>query len=132
MKKKRKRPKAKLILSHVNHTFFILDPWIGPQAFKHTHCTIGNNVSLNVEESLIQCSIWFKLVLGLLVFGSLFKVALRIHLSSLIISTITSRNWAHLFRKIETTLCLSYINMFKGSKYTTIWRANSLSQKKKM
>jgi hypothetical protein len=26
MKKKKKRPKINVILSHVNHTFFILDP----------------------------------------------------------------------------------------------------------
>jgi hypothetical protein len=33
--------KVNLILSHVNHTFFILDLWIGPQASRHTHCTLG-------------------------------------------------------------------------------------------
>jgi hypothetical protein len=33
-----------LILSHVNHTFFILDPQIGPQTFKHTHGTLTKNV----------------------------------------------------------------------------------------
>jgi hypothetical protein len=37
-KKGREKPKASLILSHVNHTFFILDTQIGPQAFKHIHC----------------------------------------------------------------------------------------------
>jgi len=38
-KKKEKRPKINLILSYINHTFFILDPQIGPQAFRHAHCT---------------------------------------------------------------------------------------------
>jgi hypothetical protein len=37
-KKGREKPKVNLILSHVNHTFFILDTQIGPQAFKHIHC----------------------------------------------------------------------------------------------
>jgi len=35
-KKKNNKPKANLIFSHVNHTFFILDLQIGPQAFRHT------------------------------------------------------------------------------------------------
>jgi hypothetical protein len=37
-------PKINLIPSHVNCTFFILDLWIGPQAFKHTHCILRKNV----------------------------------------------------------------------------------------
>jgi hypothetical protein len=40
-KQKEEEKKANLILSHVNHTFFILDPWIWPQAFRHTHYTLG-------------------------------------------------------------------------------------------
>jgi hypothetical protein len=40
-RKNKKRPKVNLILSHVNHTFFILDPQIGAQAFAHvTHCIL--------------------------------------------------------------------------------------------
>jgi hypothetical protein len=39
-RKKGKRPKVNLILSHVISLFFILDPQIGPQAFRHTHCTL--------------------------------------------------------------------------------------------
>jgi len=40
-KKTEKKTKKKLILSHVNHTFFMLDPWIGPHTFKHIQCTLG-------------------------------------------------------------------------------------------
>jgi len=94
--KKKKKPMVNLILSHVNNTFLILEPWIGPQTFRHTHCAIGKNVFLHVEKGPIQCTIWLKLTLGLLAFGPLFKMAFRINLKSLIISTIVSRNWAHL------------------------------------
>jgi hypothetical protein len=45
-KKKNKIPKVNLILSHANHTFGILDPQIGPQAFGHTHCTIRKSVKM--------------------------------------------------------------------------------------
>jgi len=67
MKKKgRGKPKVNLILSHVNHTFFILDIRIGPQAFKHIHCVPQEKVFLeNVKKGLIQDSICFNLVLGL-------------------------------------------------------------------
>jgi hypothetical protein len=41
--KKKKRSKVNLILSHVNHTFFILDLGIEPQASRHTHCTLGKS-----------------------------------------------------------------------------------------
>ncbi len=40
--KKLKKPwktKFYLILSHTKHTFFISDPQIEPQAFRHTNCT---------------------------------------------------------------------------------------------
>jgi hypothetical protein len=47
---KNKNPKANLILSHVNHTFLILNFQIGPQAFQHTHCTIEKNVFINVRK----------------------------------------------------------------------------------
>jgi hypothetical protein len=40
----KKKTKANLILSHVNHTFLILNPQIEPQAFGHTHCTLGKKV----------------------------------------------------------------------------------------
>jgi hypothetical protein len=43
-KKKKKTPKINLILSHVNHTFLILDLQIGPQALRHNHCTFFLNV----------------------------------------------------------------------------------------
>jgi hypothetical protein len=56
-KKKEEEKKANLILSHVNHTFFILDPWIWPQAFRHTHYTIGKNVFINVNKDPIKHSI---------------------------------------------------------------------------
>jgi len=52
MKRRRKNkiPKVNLILSHANHTFGILDPQIGPQAFGHTHCTIRKSAFLKCEE----------------------------------------------------------------------------------
>ncbi len=76
-KKKKKKPKVNLILSHINHTFFILDPQIGPQAFRHTHCTLRN------KKDLIQGSICFKLVPQLSIPGPLSKVALSLdHLPS--------------------------------------------------
>jgi hypothetical protein len=37
-KKGRDKPKVNLILSNVNHAFFILDTRIGHQAFKHIDC----------------------------------------------------------------------------------------------
>jgi hypothetical protein len=64
-----------LILSHVNHTFFILDPRIGPQAFRHTHCTLEIFYFFNVKKGSIQGSICFKVVPGLLILGPLSKVA---------------------------------------------------------
>jgi hypothetical protein len=73
-------PKVNLILLHANHTFLILDPWIEPQAFKHTHCTLRTKVFFNVKEGPIQGSICFKLVLGLLVHGPLFKVVALIYI----------------------------------------------------
>ncbi len=39
IKKSKSKSKVNLILSIVNHTFLILDPQIGPRAFRHTHCT---------------------------------------------------------------------------------------------
>jgi hypothetical protein len=55
----------------------ILNPWIEPQVFKHTYPTLGKNVCfLNAKKGPIQATICFKLVLGLLVFGPLSKVAL--------------------------------------------------------
>jgi hypothetical protein len=69
-----KRPKNNLILSPFNHTFFILDPWIEPQVFRHTHPTLGKSVFLNMKKSPIQDSICFKLVPRLLVLWHLSKV----------------------------------------------------------
>jgi hypothetical protein len=77
--KKKKKPKVSLIPSHINHTFFILDPQIGPQTFKHSHSTIGKNGFSNVKKGPIQGSIWFKLVPELLFLGPLFKVALKMN-----------------------------------------------------
>jgi hypothetical protein len=57
-KRRKKKQKVNLILSHVNHTFLISDPQIGPQAFRHTHCVVGKSAFSNVKESLIQGSIW--------------------------------------------------------------------------
>ncbi len=45
-RKKEKKPKVNLFLTHVNHTFLILDLQIGPQAFRHIHYTIRKNVFL--------------------------------------------------------------------------------------
>jgi hypothetical protein len=45
-RKKEKKPKVNLILSHVNHIFLVLNLQIGPQAFRHTHYTIRKNVFL--------------------------------------------------------------------------------------
>jgi len=76
LRKKEKRSNMNSILSYVKHTFFILDNWIEPQAFKHTHCTFEKNVSFNVKKGPIQGSICFKLVPELLVPGPLSKVTL--------------------------------------------------------
>jgi len=70
----KKRSKNNLILSYFNHTLFILDPWIEPQVFRHTHPTLGKRVFLNVKKSPIQDSICFKLVPRLLVLWPLSKV----------------------------------------------------------
>jgi hypothetical protein len=40
------KSKINLILSHVNHTFFILNSQIGPQAFRHNHYTLRKNICL--------------------------------------------------------------------------------------
>ncbi len=58
-KKKRKRnpSKVNLILSYINHTFFILDPQVGSQAFRHTQCTLGKKVFFNVKKGPIQGNI---------------------------------------------------------------------------
>jgi hypothetical protein len=45
-----KRQKVNLILSHVNHTFVILDFRIGPQIFKHTHYTLGEKCFFNAKK----------------------------------------------------------------------------------
>jgi len=47
-KGKKKRPKVNLILSHVNHTFFILDPQIGLHTYKHTHRTLRKKCFLKM------------------------------------------------------------------------------------
>jgi len=51
-----------LILSHVNHTFFISVPQIEPPTFRHIHCTLGKSF-FNLKKGPIQSSICFKLVL---------------------------------------------------------------------
>jgi hypothetical protein len=65
--------KVNLILSHANHTFFILDLQIEPQAFKHIHCVIRKCVFLMWKK--VQLKIQF--VSRLLVLRPLSKVALR-------------------------------------------------------
>jgi hypothetical protein len=75
-RKKEKRPKVNLIISHINQTFWILVLWIGPQAFRHTHCTNRKKCFFNVKKGSIQGPIWFKLILGLLVLGPLSTMAL--------------------------------------------------------
>ncbi len=52
-----------------------------PQAIRHTPCTISKKMFFfkNVKKDRIQGSIWFKLVLGLLVLGPLSKMALSVH-----------------------------------------------------
>jgi len=64
MKKMKKKTKNELILSHVNHTFFMLDPRIGPHTFKHIQFTLGKSVFCNVKKGSIQGPFCFKLVLG--------------------------------------------------------------------
>jgi hypothetical protein len=59
--KKKKKLKVNLILTHVDHTFLILDPSIGPQAFRHTHYTLGKDVCFNGKKGPIQGSIRFIL-----------------------------------------------------------------------
>ncbi len=51
-REKNKRPKVNLILSHVNHTFLILNLKIGPKDFKHTCCTIEKKCIFNVKKGL--------------------------------------------------------------------------------
>lgn len=66
MKKGRRREKKKkvnLILSHVIHTFFILDLQIGTPAFRHTHCTLGMcffkcEKRSNLRFNLLQIGPW--------------------------------------------------------------------------
>jgi hypothetical protein len=53
-KKKRKNSIINIILSHVNHTFFYIEPSIGPQALRHTHYTLGKNVFLNVKKGSVK------------------------------------------------------------------------------
>jgi hypothetical protein len=72
----KKKSKVSLILLNVNHTFFILDLWNGPQAFRHIHNTLRKTCFLYVKKGRIQGSICFKLVPKLLVPRPLFKVAL--------------------------------------------------------
>jgi hypothetical protein len=75
MQKRRRflKSKVNLILSHVNHTFFILNSQIGPQAFRQSHYTLRKK-KINVKKGPTQGSICFKLVPRLLVPGPLSKV----------------------------------------------------------
>jgi hypothetical protein len=43
-----------LILSHVNHTFFISIPQIEPPTFRHIHCTLGKKNGSNSKFNLLQ------------------------------------------------------------------------------
>jgi len=51
--------------------FLYLNPQIGPEAFRHTHCSLGKNVFLKVKKLPIQGLIGFKLVPGPLSKGTL-------------------------------------------------------------
>ncbi len=78
-RKKKKRPNVNILLSHVNHTFFILDLPIEHHTFKLTNCTLENkNKNCDVKKGPIQGSIYFKLVHMFLVLGPLSKVALKV------------------------------------------------------
>jgi hypothetical protein len=48
----KKRPKVNPILSHVNHTFSILDLQIGPQGFEHTHHTLEILLIFNMKKKV--------------------------------------------------------------------------------
>jgi hypothetical protein len=71
-KKDKKKSKLNLIFLHVNHICLILDFQIGPQTFRHAHCTLGGNVFKKVKKVPIQGSICFKFVLGILILEPLF------------------------------------------------------------
>jgi len=60
-KERRKEIRAhiNLILSHVNHTFSILDFRIEAQVLRHIHCTFKKNVFFNVKKGPIQGLICF-------------------------------------------------------------------------
>jgi hypothetical protein len=76
-KSKKKNPsKVNLIVSNINGTSLILDLQVGPQAFRHTQCTLRKNVFFNVKKGPIQGNICFKLVHELLVPAPLSKLAL--------------------------------------------------------
>jgi hypothetical protein len=67
-RKKEGKPKINLILSHVNHTFFILNPQIRPHTFRHAHYILEKNVFFcDAKKGPIEGSICFKLVPGFLV-----------------------------------------------------------------
>jgi len=78
----KKNPEANIIVSPANHTFLILDLQIEAQAFRFTHCTLRGKKK-NLKKGPIQGFICFKLVMGLLVLGHLFKMASRIFVGSL-------------------------------------------------
>jgi len=63
-KNRKKKSKVNLILLYNESHIFILDPQIGPQAFRHTHCTLGKSVFFNMKKGPTQGSICFKLVQG--------------------------------------------------------------------
>jgi hypothetical protein len=75
-KRREKKPNVNLIFSHVNHTFFILDHWIGPKPFRHS-LYLRKIGFFNLKKGPIQGSICFKLIPGLLVPVPLSKVILR-------------------------------------------------------
>jgi hypothetical protein len=81
-REKKKGPKVKLIFSHINHNFLILDLGIEPQTFRHIHSKkryfLECEERSNVKKSPMQGSISFKLVPRLLVPRPLSKVGLSL------------------------------------------------------
>ncbi len=78
-RRREKTPNVHLILSHVNHTFWILNPPIGPQAFRHTRCTLRIFIYFLCEEgSNSRFNLLSNWSLGFWSLDPLSKVALKV------------------------------------------------------
>ncbi len=80
--KKTQRKTVNLILSHVNLTFLLIEPY----GFNHTHCTLWKNNLLMWRKVQFKDSICLKLAPKILNPGLSYKVALRstsIHIENL-------------------------------------------------